>query len=91
MEFSIVRNKGTLYKDVKFTNSGLSFSLVSLYFAPDFLFSFHFIFLFSIFRTNRVRVGLQDVENEEGEFRTNDITQHRYYMLVSWTTCGCLG
>ena len=38
--------------DVKFTNSGLSFSL--FYFS--FLFSFCFIFLFSIFRTTRVRV-----------------------------------
>jgi len=37
---------------VKFTNSGLSFSL--FYFS--FLFSFCFIFLFSIFKTIRVRV-----------------------------------
>ena len=41
-----------LDKAVKFTNSGLSFSL--FYFS--FLFSFCFIFLFSIFGTTRVRV-----------------------------------
>ena len=39
-------------RGVKFTNGGLSFSLVHF----SFLFSFCFIFLFSIFRTTRVRV-----------------------------------
>ena len=72
---------------VKFTNSGLSFSP----FYSTFLFLFCFIFLSSIFRTTRVRVGSQDAENEEGESKTNDVTQHGHHILASWTTHGCLG
>ena len=56
-------------------SSSQTVDLVSFYFTLHFLFSFRFIFLFSIFKTNRVRVGSQDAENEEGESRTNDVTQ----------------
>ena len=55
---------------VKFTNSRLSF----FPFYSTFFIFILFYFLFSIFKTNRVRVGSQDTENEEGESRTNNVT-----------------
>ena len=78
IEGSFSRGETLRGGNVKFTNSRLGFSL--FYFSL--LFSFCFIFLFSIFRTNRVRVGSQDIENKEGQSRTNDVTQHGLYMVV---------
>ena len=64
--------------------------LVSFYFI--FHFHFHFIyFLISLFLEHRVRVRSRDAENEVKESRTNDVIQHRYHMLTSYTTHGCLG
>jgi len=33
----------------------------------------------------------QDAENEVEGSRTNDVIQHGYHMLASYTTCSCLG
>ena len=63
---------------VKFTNSGLGFSLLH--------FSFSFSFLIFLFLEHRVRVRSQDTENEVERSRTNDIRQHGYYMLTSCST-----
>ena len=72
---------------VKFTNSGLSFSLLHF----SFLFSFYFIFLNFLFLEHRVRVRSQDTENKVEGSRTNDIIQHGYYMLTLCSTYGHLG
>jgi len=73
---------------VKFTNSGLSFSLFYSHL------SFYFCFIF-LFLEYRVRVSdshePQDTENKVEGSRTNDVIQHRYYMLTSCSTYGHLG
>jgi len=72
---------------VKFTNSGLSFSL--FYF---FIFIFiSFYFLIFLFLEHRIRVKSQDAENKVEGSRTSDIIQHRYYMLTLCTIHSCLG
>ena len=70
---------------VKFTNSGLSFFL--FYF---FIF-ISFQFLIFLFLEHRIRVRSQDAEDKVEESRTNNVIQHRYHMLASCTTYGCLG
>ena len=68
---------------VKFTNDGLSFSFISIY------------FLTFLFLEHRIRVSdgheSQDAWNKVEGSRTNDIIQHRYHMLtvVATTRLNC--
>jgi len=66
-------------------SSSQTVDLVSLYFI------FHFYFLIFLFLEHRVRVRSQDTENEVEGSRTNDVIQHRYHMLISYSTYGHLG
>jgi len=66
---------------VKFTNGGLSFSL----------FHFPFSFLIFLFLEHRVRVRSQDTENKVEGSRTNDVIQHGYHMLISYSIHSHLG
>ena len=62
--------------------------LVSFYF----ILHFHFVlFSYFLFLEHRVRVRSQDAENEVKGSRTNNVIQYGYYMLILYTTHGCLG
>ena len=52
---------------------------------------FSVYFLIFLFLEHRVRVRLQNTENEVEGSRTDDVIQHGHHMLALYSTHGCLG
>ena len=73
------------YMDIRAVLSSQMVDLVSLYFI---FILFHFLIF--LFLEHRVRVRSQDTENEVEGSRTDNVIQHRHYMLVSYSIHGHL-
>ena len=94
----------TYYKDIKIEEGGLDLFYFSFYFFI--LFSIYFsIFQFleqlglrlishtvtSVTWQYSYKTDHETEENLVEDSRTDDVIQHGYHILASWTTHGCLG